>query len=369
MKMPFLDLRRLHGPIRSELDSAWKRVADSGWFILGEELRSFEQEFAEYCETDHAVGVGSGLDALVLTLKALGIGPGDEVLVPAHTFIATALAVSATGADAVFLDVGGDRPLMDPDGLSSALTSSTRAIIPVHLYGEPADMDPILAFAREHGLWVIEDAAQAHGARYKGQRVGSLGDAGCFSFYPGKNLGAMGDGGAVTTNDAKLADRIRTLRNYGSRKKYHHEVLGTNSRLDELQAAILRVKLRHLEEWNRARRNVAEIFTRSLTGIDQLQLPAPAEGVEPVWHLYVVCHPRRNDLLDALGERGIQCQIHYPVPLHKSGVYATSSSTTKVFPNSERFANTCLSLPIAPYFLPSEIRFITSTLIELLAAL
>lgn len=255
---------------------------------------------------------------------------------------------------------------MDPDALPLALTSSTKAIIPVHLYGEPADMDPILAFAREHGLWVIEDAAQAHGARYKGQRVGSLGDAACFSFYPGKNLGAMGDGGAVTTNDSQLADRIRALGNYGSRKKYHHEVVGTNSRLDELQAAILRVKLRYLDEWNQARRKVAETFTQSLAGLEQLQLPTPAEGVEPVWHLYVVRHSRRDGLLKALGERGIQCQIHYPVPVHKAGAYAGKPISEGTYPNSEEWATTCISLPIAPYLTRLESHMVVSILHRIL---
>jgi len=358
----FLDLKRLHLDIQEELDGVWERVLKSGWFILGEEVSAFEKEFAAFCGVTHGIGVGSGMDALSLTLKALGIGPGHDIMVPAHTFIATAFAVSAVGANPVAVDVRSDTGNMDATQLSRAVTSKTKGIIPVHLYGQPADMDSINAFAQAHALKVIEDAAQAHGAKYKGRPVGSLSDAACFSFYPGKNLGALGDGGAVVTNDTELADKIRMLRNYGTQKKYHHNLQGANSRLDELQAAVLRVKLRHLDHWNRARKKIAEFFSNTLSNVDGLQVPWVPEWADPVWHLYVIRHKKRDVLLQSLADKDINCQIHYPIPIHLAKAYTNSSLAHTSFPRSEAWAKTCLSLPMAPYLGQEECEKIISAL-------
>ena len=355
MSIRFYDLERLHRPIRQELDGAWQRVLDSGYFVLGPEVEAFEAELASWCGARHAIGTGSGLDALTLTLKAMQIGAGHEVLIPAHTFIATALAVTAAGATPVTVDVCDDTGNIDATRLEAALTPATRAVIAVHLYGQPADMDPVNAFAHEHGLRVIEDAAQAHGAAYRGRRIGTLSDAACFSFYPAKNLGALGDGGAVVTDDAGLADALRLLRNYGSREKYVHVEQGTNSRLDELQAALLRVKLPHLENWNAARRRIAATYSEGLAGVDGLQLPVVPGWADPVWHLYVVRHPCRDRLLTALDALGVQCQIHYPFAIHRSPVFARDPLAGSRHPHSEAWTARCLSLPIAPYLTDAEV--------------
>ena len=356
MNIPFLELKRLHLSIEPELEQACQRVIKNGWFILGPEVEAFESEFADYCGVSNAIGVGSGLDALVLTLKAMDIGEGDEVLVPSHTFIATALAVSAAGATPVPVDVGENSANIDPDGLAKALTSSTRAIIPVHLYGEPADMQPILAFAKKHSLKVIEDAAQAHGAKYYGQKVGSLADAACFSFYPGKNLGALGDGGAITTNDTVLAERIKMLRNYGSKEKYHHDELGMNTRLDELQAALLRVKLKYLDGWNTTRKSIVQKFSDELSELQGITVPVVPEWADPVWHLYVIRHTERDQLLLDLQKQGVQCQIHYPFPVHRTKAYSDALFYKgSDYPNSDVWANNCLSLPMAPYLEIDEV--------------
>ncbi len=362
MNIPFLDLKRLHIDIQHELDTACRRVMESGWFILGQEVEAFERDFSKYCGTKYAVGVGSGLDALVLSLKAMGIGEGDEVLVPAHTFIATAMAVSAAGASPVLIDVEANSANMDPLLLEGALTDKTRAIIPVHLYGAPADMNPIMSFAHKHSLKVIEDAAQAHGAKYHGEKVGSLGDAACFSFYPGKNLGALGDGGAIVTDSIELTERLRMLRNYGSAKKYHHDILGTNTRLDEIQAALLRVKLQHLDTWNLSRQKIAQQFTEGLSGIADVRTPIVPDWADPVWHLYVIRHPKRDILLDRLQKLGIQCQIHYPIPVHKTKAYEHAVLSDMNYTNSENWANNCLSLPIAPYLSEQEISYILTNI-------
>lgn len=350
--VPFFDLQRLHHEIREPLEAAFKRVLDSGWFILGPEVEAFEAEFAEYCGVRHCVGVGNGLDALHLSLLAYGIGPGDEVVVPSNTFIATWLAVSRCGARPVPVDPCARTHNIDPDALAAALTPRTRAIIPVHLYGQPADMDPINAFARRHGLVVIEDAAQAQGARYKGRRVGSLGDAAGTSFYPGKNLGALGDGGAILTNDPVIADKVRLLRNYGSRSKYRHEDTGHNTRLDEMQAAFLRVKLAFLDKWNSRRRELAKIYSRELQDV-ALVVPFSPDWAEPVWHLFVVCSPERDALLKHLEERGISSIIHYPTPPHLQACYASYASCK--LPIAERLASTVLSLPMSPYLIEEEL--------------
>ena len=321
----------------------------SAWYVLGKELEAFEQEYAAYCDSKHCVGVANGLDALHLLLRAYGIGAGDEVIVPSNTYIATWLAVSQVGATPVPVEPDEKTFNLDPAGLAAALTPRTKAIMPVHLYGQPADMDPIMAFARQHGLKVIEDNAQAQGARYKGRRSGSLGDAAGHSFYPGKNLGAFGDAGAITTDDATLADRVRTLRNYGSKKKYYNEVKGYNSRLDELQAALLRVKLKKLDEWNACRGVVAKNYLDQMAGVEDLQLPFVPEWAGPVWHLFVVRHPQRDRLQEQLTAAGIGTMIHYPVPPHLSGAYAGDGWPSGTFPLAEKLAATVLSLPMGPH--------------------
>ena len=348
MNVSFLDLRSGYLELKREIDDAVARVLDSGWYILGPELESFESEFAAYCDAKHAIGVSDGLDALNLALQAVGVGPGDEVLVPSNTFVATWLAVSQCGATPVPVEPDESTCNMDPARLETARTSRTKAVMPVHLYGQPANLDPILAFARRHGLKVIEDAAQAHGARYRGQRIGAHGDAVCWSFYPGKNLGALGDGGAVTTNDAAMAERIRVLRNYGSRTKYVHETKGSNSRLDPLQAAVLRVKLRHLDAWNARRASVAARYLEGLQGT-AFQLPHVLRDAQHVWHLFVVRHPERDRMQEQLKDAGIATLIHYPVPPHLQAAYAELPWRRGDLPIAEAMATSVLSLPISPH--------------------
>jgi dTDP-4-amino-4,6-dideoxygalactose transaminase len=345
--IPFLDLKSINLAQRAELVAAFERVLDSGWYVMGEELRQFEAEYAGYCGAAHAVGVGNGLDALVLALRALGVGPGDEVIVPANTYIATWLAASHVGATPVAVEPDFATFNMDPARIEAAITPRTRAILPVHLYGQPADLDPILAVARRHGLKVVEDGAQAHGARYKGRRLGAHGDAVAWSFYPGKNLGALGDGGAVTTNDPDVADRLRTLRNYGSRVKYHNEVIGTNSRLDELQAALLRPKLRTLDACNARRATLAARYLAGLAGLG-LELPQVPAFADPAWHLFVVRHPRRDQLAQRLAAAGVGTVIHYPVAPHLQPAYARLGLAAGALPISERMHAEVLSLPIGP---------------------
>ena len=349
MNVPFLDFVGPYAELRSGLDAAYERFMRSAWYILGKEVETFEQEYAAYCGSKHCVGVANGLDALHLILRAYDIGEDDEVIVPSNTYIATWLAVSQVGATPVPVEPDAKTFNLDPGRLAAALTSRTKAILPVHLYGQPADMDPIMAFARQHGLKVIEDNAQAQGARYKNRRTGSLGDAAGHSYYPGKNLGAFGDAGAITTDDAALADRVRTLRNYGSKKKYYNEVKGYNSRLDELQAAFLRVKLRKLDEWNARRGVVAENYLKKLAGVEGLQLPFVPEWAGPVWHLFVVRHPQRDRLQGQLTAAGIGTMIHYPVPPHLSGAYAGDGWSPGTFPLAENLAATVLSLPMGPH--------------------
>lgn len=348
MSIPFLDLGAAYRELQPEIDAAVARTLASGYYIGGPEVEAFEDEFATYCGASHAVGVANGLDALHLTLRAMGVGPGDEVIVPSNTYIATWLAVSQCGATPVAVEPNERTYNIDPELIEAAITPRTRVILPVHLYGQPADMDPILAIARKHGLRVLEDGAQAHGARYKGQRLGAHGDAVAWSFYPGKNLGAMGDGGAVTTNDAHLADSIRVLRNYGSRVKYVNEVQGYNSRLDPLQAAVLRVKLAHLDEWNARRSVTAERYQQGLAGV-RLTLPFVPDWVEPVWHLYVVLSPKRDALQKTLADAGVGTMIHYPIPPHLQSAYSGLGLGKGAFPIAERIHNEVLSLPICPH--------------------
>jgi len=347
MAVPFLDLRAIYLELRPEIDAAMRRTLESGRYILGDEVAAFEQEYAAYCECKYCVGVASGLDALHLALLALDVGPGDEVIVPANTYIATWLAVSQCGATPVPVEPDMATYNIAPERIEEAISPRTKVIIAVHLYGQPADLDPILGLAHRYGLKVLEDGAQAHGARYKGKRVGAHGDMVAWSFYPGKNLGAFGDGGAITTDDEELARRVRVLGNYGSRSKYVNVVAGYNSRLDELQAAVLRVKLRHLDRFNDARRLIAQAYLDDLacTG---LILPAVAEWAEPVWHLFVVRCAARDTLQRELTEVGIQTLIHYPIPPHLQGAYAMMGLKNGAFSISEKIHAEVLSIPIYP---------------------
>lgn len=358
MNVPFLDLKAVYAELAPELDAACQRVAASGWYLMAAELEAFEAEFAGYCGAGRCAGVGSGLDALVLILRALGVGPGDEVIVPAHTYIATWLAVSEAGARPVPVEADERTFTMDPAALAAAVTPRTVAVIPVHLYGQPADMDAINRVAARHGLAVVEDASQAHGARYKDRRVGTLSTAAAFSLNPVKNLGAWGNAGAVVTDDPGLDEKIRLLRNYGYRVKYQHETMGTNSRLDEIQAAVLRVKLRRLDEWNTRRRAFAARYLGSLaqaaagTG---LVLPHVPEWAEPVWHQFVIRHPDRDAVAKHLQEAGIDTLIHYPVPVHLTPAYAGAGWKRGDFPLAERFAAEILSLPLNPHLTGSAV--------------
>jgi len=347
MNVPFLDLKSVHAEIAQELDAAYRRVMDHGSFIMGPELEAFEAEFAAYCGVAHCIGVGNGLEALHLALLAKGIGAGDEVLVPAHTFVATWLAVSHCGARPVPVPCDPRSYTLDPARLEAALTARTKAVIPVHLYGQPADMDPINEIAGRRGLFVLEDAAQSHGALYKGNPCCGLGDAAGTSFYPGKNLGALGDGGAVLTNDPSLAHQIRRLRNYGSEKKYVHQDRGFNSRLDELQAAFLRVKLTHLDAWNGRRRALAEQYDAALGGCEGLITPFVPSWAMPVWHLYVVRTPRRDMLKAALKAKGIDTLIHYPTVPQAQACY-TGLPSHESCGEAQAIANELLSLPMSP---------------------
>jgi dTDP-4-amino-4,6-dideoxygalactose transaminase len=353
VKVPFLDFVSPYEELKAELDEAYFRFMRSAWYILGREVEAFEQEFAAYCGVEHCVGVGNGLEALHLILRGYGIGAGDEVIVPSNTYIATWLAVSYAGATPVPVEPNPETFNIDPARIEAAITARTKAIMPVHLYGQPADMDPITELARKRGLKVIEDNAQAHGARYKGRRTGSLGDAAGNSFYPGKNLGALGDAGAVTTNDAGLAERVCTLRNYGSKKKYYNDYKGYNSRLDELQAAFLRVKLKRLDVWNERRRAIATRYQAELPR-SGLGLPAAPDWSEPVWHLFVVRHEERDKFQQKLIEGGIGTLIHYPVPPHLSGAYADMNSAKGSLPIAEEIAATVLSLPIGPHLTAAQ---------------
>ena len=367
MAVPFLDLHAACAELRPEIDAAIARVLDSGWYILGPEVEAFEAEFAGYCQADHAIGLANGLDALHLALRAMDVGPGDEVIVPSNTYIATWLAVSQCGAVPVPVEPDPATHNIDPARIEAAITPRTKVILPVHLYGQPVDLDTILAIARKHGLRVLEDGAQAHGARYKGRRIGGHGDAVAWSFYPGKNLGALGDGGAVTTNDAQIADRLRVLRNYGSRVKYVNEVAGYNSRLDPLQAAVLRVKLAHLDDWNARRTALAQVYLDGLRDTG-LVLPHVPDWAQPAWHLFVVRHRQRDDLQRALSEAGIGSLIHYPIPPHKQQAYAEAGYPADAFPLANRLAEEVLSLPMGPQMGVGEVDTVVAALIRAVSA-
>lgn len=348
MTIPFLDLRATYEELKPEIDEAVARAVASGWYIGGPEVAGFEAAFADYAGAAHCVGVGNGLDALHLALLAMGIGAGDEVIVASNGYIATQLAVSMVGAVPVAVEPDAATHNLDPSLIERAITPRTRAILPTHLYGQAADLDPMLALAQRHGLFLLEDAAQAHGARYKGQRVGGHGHAVAWSFYPSKNLGALGDAGAVTTNDTALADRIRTLGNYGSHKRYVNEVRGVNSRLDPLQAAVLAVKLRHLDAWNDRRRATAALYLEGLAGTG-LILPEVPDWADPAWHLFVVRSPERDRLQARLAEAGVQTLIHYPIPPHRQQAYADLGLEAGSLPIAEQLAGEVLSLPIGPH--------------------
>ncbi|MFN9709304.1 MAG: DegT/DnrJ/EryC1/StrS family aminotransferase [Burkholderiales bacterium] len=360
--LPFLDLKTINLRHRDAFAAALQRVLDSGCLLLGKETEAFEAEFAAWCGTDHCVGVGNGLEALHLVLRAWGIGPGDEVLVPSNTYIATWLAVTHCGATPVPVEPDPATCNIDPTRLTEAITAQTKAIIAVHLYGQTADMDGVLAVARAHGVKVLEDAAQAHGARYRGRRAGALADAAGFSFYPGKNLGALGDGGAVTTADTALAERLRMLRNYGSRVKYHNEVLGWNSRLDELQAAFLRAKLPMLDADNAARAALAARYQAGLAKLPGVVLPSVAPHCEPVWHLYVVQHPERDRLAKHLRSQGIDTLVHYPIAPHLQPAYATLGMQDGSLPISEVLHRQVLSLPLWPGMTFAEVDTIVESI-------
>jgi dTDP-4-amino-4,6-dideoxygalactose transaminase len=361
--IPLVDLRAQYRTIAADVDEAMRRVVERADFILGHDVEAFEAEFAAYCETAHAVGMDSGLSALELGMRALGIGPGDEVLTPVNSFIASSSAISMTGATPVWVDADPETYNIDPEAVAAAITPRTRAIMVVHLYGQPVDMDAIGALARDRGLKLVEDACQAHGARWAGRRVGSFGDVAAFSFYPGKNLGAYGDGGMLTTADPELADRVRMMRNYGQRRKYEHATMAWNRRLDTLQAAVLRVKLRHLDEWNEARRRHAERYDRLLGG-SELVLPTTVSGAEHVFHLYVVQTPRRDDLLGHLRQRGVGAGLHYPVPIHLQEAYRDRGMGPGSFPVTEAIASRVLSLPMYPELTPEQIDHVAGTILD-----
>lgn len=346
-KVPFLDLKAQYHSIQGEIDAAIAKILQTSQFVLGEEVAGFEREFAAYCGAAQGIGVNSGTSALHLALLAAGVGPGDEVITVPHTFVATVAAIRYTGARAVYVDVDPVTFTMDPARVEAAIGPRTKAILPVHLYGQPADMDPILEIARRRALRVIEDAAQAHGARYGGRPVGSFGDAACFSFYPGKNLGAYGEGGMVVTSDEGIAKTIRMLRDWGQDRKYHHVLAGYNYRLEGMQGAILRVKLRHLERWTEARRAHAERYRKLLAGAP-VSLPAERAGSRHVYHVYAVRTPDREGVMRALGEQGIQTGIHYPVPVHLQPAYEDGAYRRGSFPHSEKAADEVLSLPMYP---------------------
>ena len=353
--IPFGDLRLQYRAIKVELDEAIQSVLNDGWFILGKNVSAFEEEFAAYCGTGFAVGVGNGTDALQLALMACGVGPGDEVITAPLSATFTALAISAVGAVPTFVDIDPNTYNMDPRKLEEAIGPRTKAIMPVHLYGQPADMDPILAVARKYNLFVIEDAAQAHGALYKGRRAGVLGDVGCFSFYPSKNLGAFGDGGMVVTNNPETAEKLRMLRHGGQKTRYDHQLLGRNSRLDELQAAILRVKLTHLEKWNERRRHIAALYT-ALLGDSKVEPPIEMPHARHIYHLYVIRCEDRDALQEHLTERGVGTAVHYPVPIHLQGAYRWLNLGRGSFPIAERYAEQVLSLPIYPELTDAKVR-------------
>ncbi len=366
MDIQFVDLKKQYASIKPEIDAAMQRVISNTAFILGKEVESFESQFAAYCNSKHCIGVSSGSEALKLALEAMGVGPGDEVISVPNTFVATIDAIHHNRARPVLVEVDKDTYNLDPSKLKKAITPKTKAILPVDLYGQPADYDAINEVAQQHGLFVLEDAAQSHGAEYKGRRTGSLAQAACFSYYPGKNLGAYGDGGSVVTGDAELADKLRLLRNYGQRVKYRHVLVGYNNRLDALQAAILSAKLKHLDDWNKARRLHAKQYAEQLSGVAEVETPAEPSGFQGVYHLYVIrCKSgTRDPLMQFLEKNGVHAGLHYPVPVHLQEAYAHLGYKRGAFPVTEDYAERILSLPMFPELAEQEITYVTDKVIE-----
>lgn len=358
MKVPFLDLKAQYASIRDEISSGLQQVLDNTAFAGGPFVAQFEKEFASFCQTDFAIGLGSGTAALWAAIQGLAIGEGDEVITTPNTFIATAEAISFSGAKPVFVDIDEQTYNMNPLLLEDAITPKTKAVIPVHLYGQTADMDPIMEIAKAHGLYVIEDACQAHGAEYKSRRAGSIGDAGCFSFYPGKNLGAYGEAGVVVTNNTRLNEKIRMFRDHGQMKKYYHSMIGWNARMDGFQGAVLSVKLKYLDEWNEARRKNAQLYNNLLANIDAIITPTEAGYAKHVYHLYVIRTQNRDKLLTALAQKDIFCGIHYPVPLHLQDAYSSLGYKKGSFPITEKCADQLLSLPMFPELTSEQIAYV-----------
>jgi len=368
MKVPFLDLKSHHARLNEEINRAIQEVIDSGAFAGGPFVTGFEADFAAFCDCLYAVGVGSGTEALWLSLLALGVGPGDEVITVPNSFMATAEAISYCGARPVFVDVDERTYTMDSGALHQAITPRTKAIIPVHLFGQPADMDPILEVARKHGLFVVEDACQAHGAEYKERRVGTLGDAAAFSFYPGKNLGAFGEAGAVVTNNAGLQEKIRILRDHGQVRKYQHAMVGWNARMDGIQAAVLRIKLRHLDNGNQLRRSHAATYDIALDGIEGVVTPGQAPYARHVYHIYAIRVQERNEVIRLLGEKGIGSGVHYPVPIHQQEAYRNLGCERGDFPIAEQCADELISLPMFPELTPAQLEIVVQGIKEAVAA-
>ena len=364
MKVPFLDLKAQVSPIRAEINAAIAEVIDNTAFAGGPFVERFEKEFAAFCGAKYAVGVGNGTDAIWLALLALGVGEADEVITVPSTFVATAEAISFAGADPVFVDIDPDTCNMDPAKLEGAITPRTRAIIPVHLFGQPADMDPILAIAGQHGLPVLEDSCQAHGALYKNRKAGTMGIAGCFSFYPGKNLGAFGEAGAVVTDDEELAKKIRVLRDHGQPQKYHHDVIGWNGRMDGIQGAVLSVKLKHLAAWNEARRSHAKKYDALLKEVGAVRIPVEKDYARHVYHIYALRDPKRDALMSFLGEKGVATGIHYPVPLHMTKAYEYMNMKQGSFPVAELAASEFVSLPMFPELTDDQIAYVCQCIKE-----
>jgi dTDP-4-amino-4,6-dideoxygalactose transaminase len=368
IKVPFLDLDAHHAPLREEFERVIREVIDSNAFAGGPFVTAFESDFAAYCDCRHAIGVGTGTDALWLALLACGVGPGDEVITVPSSFMATAEAISYVGARPVFVDVDENTHTMDPALVEGAVTPKTKAVIPVHLFGQPADMDPILDIARQHGLLVIEDACQAHGAEYKGKRVGSIGDAGCFSFYPGKNLGAFGEAGAVTTNHADLDEKVRILRDHGQAKKYHHTAIGWNCRMDGIQAAVLRVKLRRLEAGNELRRSHARFYDSEFQNIQGISKPFVAAYAQHVYHIYAIRVRQRDQVMRLVTDTGVGCGVHYPIPIHLQEAYRFLGHERGAFPIAEKAAAEVLSLPMFPELTPAQLEWVVKSVREAVEA-
>jgi dTDP-4-amino-4,6-dideoxygalactose transaminase len=367
MNVPFLDLKAQYKAIKDEVHAAINDVMENTAFAGGPFVAKFEQEFAKFCDCKHAVGVGNGTDALWLSLIGLGIKPGDEVITVPNTFIATAEAISLAGAKPVFVDIVEETNNMNPALIEAAITKKTKAIIPVHLFGQPADMDPIMTIAGKHGLYVIEDACQAHGAEYKGKKAGSIGNTGCFSFYPGKNLGAYGEAGAVVTNDDEVASRMKMFRDHGQAKKYYHGIIGWNARMDGIQGAVLHVKLKYLQGWNDSRRKHAQKYSELLSAVKDVMLPRQAEYAKHIYHIYAIRTRQRDRLMTALAEQGISCGIHYPIPLHLQDAYRFLNLGVGSFPTAEKCAAEYLSLPMYPELTSEQINYVAKEIKEFYA--